>query len=891
MQNMKRFLSSCLCLILGSFLVQPGFALEKSLELIISGTIKMSNNDPIPGVVLSLGTANSTTNSSGYYQLWVNPGDSGTVTPDKQGYNFSPFSITYSPLYMNMPDQDYVGTLSQVKISGVITHNTSPLEGVSVHLSCLKSPACGSSVLTKPDGRYTIYVNPGDNVTITPTMSGYDLAPSFRTDTSFDVCTDTWNFSATPTPPPAQIQFTSPAGGENWPLGSNQEITWTSQGTMENVRIDYTDGSGWSAITPSTSDDGSYSWTVPTSGTPGSNWQIKVSEDGGTVYSISNNFSGVAEPTIVTSPNTLHLYRDKGDGPISDTLHIGNSGTGNLDWSLADDSDWLTCTPDYGTGNATVTVTADPAGFSPGNYQGNIIITDSHATNSPYKYVIEFDIYGRPQLGLTRNRLNFAGIPGAFTPEQSVGIYNSSRYGTLNWSADSNASWMNVTPITGSGDGNLIVSVDPTGLASGSYTGSITIEDGTAGNSPQTFYTAFEWDEANVSPLGEKDPPFGNYDTPLDNSTVESSIPVTGWALDDVGIDNVKIYNGLTYIGDAVFVEGARPDVETAYPDYPMNYRAGWGYMLLTNLFPDGTLTITAIATDIEGKTTTLGTKTITIDNANAVKPFGGIDVPAQGDTASGSAFINWGWALTPQPNTIPPDGSTIKVYLDGVSLGHPCYNKYREDIATLFPGYNNSDGAMALFSIDTTAYENGVHTIFWTATDNGGNTDGIGSRYFTIQNSGGSRSVIQGKNQDQLPGAAPSGTSRAAATYDFNGADRLVVELTQLFQGQPGTPPYTYVAYLKVGTFLRPNPLGSTIIGSTFYWAPGPVFHGSYELVFERTDSTQSVSQVSVDINKPVVAGAPSPIPSLTSWGMALMLVILVITGGIQLRRRKVNP
>nr|NIM13762.1 hypothetical protein [Candidatus Aminicenantes bacterium]NIM80428.1 hypothetical protein [Candidatus Aminicenantes bacterium]NIN19821.1 hypothetical protein [Candidatus Aminicenantes bacterium]NIN43697.1 hypothetical protein [Candidatus Aminicenantes bacterium]NIN86447.1 hypothetical protein [Candidatus Aminicenantes bacterium] len=42
--------------------------------------------------------------------------------------------------------------------------------------------------------------------------------------------------------------------------------------------------------------------------------------------------------------------------------------------------------------------------------------------------------------------------------------------------------------------------------------------------------------------LGEKDPPFGSFDTPIDGSTVASSIAVTGWALDDTGIDNVKIY-------------------------------------------------------------------------------------------------------------------------------------------------------------------------------------------------------------------------------------------------------------------------------------------------------------------------------------------------------------
>ncbi len=131
------------------------------------------------------------------------------------------------------------------------------------------------------------------------------------------------------------------------------------------------------------------------------------------------------------------------------------------------------------------------------------------------------------------------------------------------------------------------------------------------------------------------------------------------------------------------------------------------------------------------------GVKPSSATTLNAVKPFGAIDTPVQGGTASGNAYLNFGWALTPQPNSIPVDGSTINVWVDGFPLGHPVYNNYRADIATLFPGYANSNGAVGLFSLDTTGYANGVHTIEWSATDTGGNTDGIGSRYFTIQNLG----------------------------------------------------------------------------------------------------------------------------------------------------------
>ncbi len=241
--------------------------------------------------------------------------------------------------------------------------------------------------------------------------------------------------------------------------------------------------------------------------------------------------------------------------------------------------------------------------------------------------------------------------------------------------------------------------------------------------------------------------PFGSLDNPVDGSAVSGTVQITGWTLDDVEVANVKIYRiegaSLVYIGDGAFVEGARPDVAADFPYYPNSQKAGWSYSLVTNSLPDGgnsSYPIQVIATDNEGNQITLGTSTIHCDNANAVKPFGNIDTPAQGGAVSGASYTNSGWVLTPPTDTIPihtipTDGSTIHVYIDGVNVGHPIYNIYRSDIATLFPGYANSNGAGASFTFDTTAYTDGVHTIQWTATDDAGNSDGIGSRYFNIQN------------------------------------------------------------------------------------------------------------------------------------------------------------
>ncbi|NIM12962.1 MAG: hypothetical protein GTO45_12615 [Candidatus Aminicenantes bacterium] len=251
-------------------------------------------------------------------------------------------------------------------------------------------------------------------------------------------------------------------------------------------------------------------------------------------------------------------------------------------------------------------------------------------------------------------------------------------------------------------------------------------------------------------------PPFGSFDSPeYGSQNLSGAVAVTGWALDDIGVDRVEIKrspvlgepgttigsDGLVFIGNAVFVEGARPDVAEKYPDYPNNHKAGWGYMLLTNFLPNkgnGVFLLHATAYDIDGNSTPLGQKTITCNNAQSKKPFGTIDTPSQGGTASGKRYVNWGWVLTPPPNRIPYDGKTIKVFIDGKFIGHPNYGIRREDIVSAFPEcLNNQEdrGGVGYMIIDTTTYENGIHTISWAAVDSAGNKEGIGSRYFRIQN------------------------------------------------------------------------------------------------------------------------------------------------------------
>jgi protocatechuate 3,4-dioxygenase beta subunit len=515
----------------------------------------------------------------------------------------------------------------------------------------------------------------------------------------------------------------------------------------------------------------------------------------------------------------------------------------------------------------------DTSTYSLGTHSIQVIAYDTENESAESHINVEVAAYEAAGILLNRTQLTFGCIKGGNSPASQSILVSNTGTAALNWTAAADKPWINLSPTAGIGDGIITVSIDPTGLAQGTYNGILTVSDPNASNSPQAASVTL-----NIYKSGESSVPFGNYSTPIDGSTVSSSVPFTGWVLDDIGVESVKIYrdpvtgegSNMVYIGNAVFVEGARPDVEAAFPDYPMNYRAGWGYMMLTNFLPNGgngTFRIYAIATDVEGHSVTLGVKTVLVDNENAVKPFGAIDTPQQGGIAAGSSFRNHGWVLTPMPNTVPTDGSTIYVLVDGVSLGHPIYNIYRSDVAALFPGYSNSDGAGAYFDIDTTAYDNGVHTIAWLAADNAGNSDGIGSRYFTIQNttSGNSSSQAQeffsSSQLDRIPvndielvkvNRGDDNTSQSQwigpdekgiITIKLKELERLVILLSSEASDMTG--------YMIVGDQLRPLPIGSTIDkNGTFFWQPVPSFVGVYRMVFVIKDPHGKLSRKDIVFN-----------------------------------------
>ncbi|CAK0776709.1 hypothetical protein CCP4SC76_6240001 [Gammaproteobacteria bacterium] len=104
----------------------------------------------------------------------------------------------------------------------------------------------------------------------------------------------------------SQPSVTYPNGGENWTTGQTQVITWSGF-TSSNVRLDlYLNGSLSSTIAASTSNDGSYSWSIPTSQTASSGYKVVVTGTDGVSDQSDSTFTVnsqvVSQPTV-TYPN------------------------------------------------------------------------------------------------------------------------------------------------------------------------------------------------------------------------------------------------------------------------------------------------------------------------------------------------------------------------------------------------------------------------------------------------------------------------------------------------------------------------------------------------------------------------------------------------------------
>ena len=618
-------------------------------------------------------------------------------------------------------------------------------------------------------------------------------------------------------------------------------------------------------------------------------------------------------PSLNTAPTISAIGNqatnlDTPTGAIGFTIGDAESAAASL--SVSASSSNTTLVPNanivFGGSGASRTVTVTPAAGQSGTATITVTVSDGTLTAST-GFVLT--VNPKPTFSVDKASLVFAATSSgaAFTSktgEQIVRLLQNGS-GNVTWTAVSNQPWLTVSPASGAGTGNLKINVVFASGLTSQQTGAITITLTGAGNTVSPIAVTLNTVNANTNTAPE-----GTFDTPLDGAKdISGSIAVTGWAVDDVEVTRVRILrdpvlpqegSSPVFIGNAVLVEGARPDVAAAYPNRPKNTVAGWGYLMLTNFLPhlgNGTFKLYAIADDADGHSTVLGSKTITCTNGAAITPTGAIDTPQQGETVSG--FIaNFGWVLAPGLRRADPTGGgSVRVVIDGDFLPDlPGGWASRDDLTALFPvaEYSGIDHALGVLGIDTTKLANGVHTISWLVIDNSTppQAAGIGSRYFTVANGASLRLdpgtpptasvVVKNTASMTLPANAQVDAASLADEIGNVTVDAASIEARKGFdselpfgnvrvvdkratiaaeelgrvelrlRGSDGTAGVTLAGYLRgPGGQLAPLPIGSQLdpVTGAFTWMPGVGFSGTYDFVFVRWDHGRVVGRQEVRI------------------------------------------
>src|SRR5207247_1009029 len=157
------------------------------------------------------------------------------------------------------------------------------------------------------------------------------------------------------------LALTSPNGGEQWTVGSVHPVTWTSTGSVANVKLEYSkdDFVTSTVIVASTPNTGSYTWTVPdaisatvkvrvtdvadpnASDSSDANFKIQgafavTTPNGGDGWKI-NTTQTIAWTTSGTIPNVKLEYSK--DNFVADirVITASASNTGSYSWLITDD--------------------------------------------------------------------------------------------------------------------------------------------------------------------------------------------------------------------------------------------------------------------------------------------------------------------------------------------------------------------------------------------------------------------------------------------------------------------------------------------------------------------------------------------------------------------------
>jgi uncharacterized protein (TIGR03437 family) len=196
-------------------------------------------------------------------------------------------------------------------------------------------------------------------------------------------------------------------------------------------------------------------------------------------FSVPVNLTVTSTPVVRSSPSYIIVDTQGSTAPQNRFLTITSSGA-EQNFSVSATANWIRVSTTSTTTPGGVQVTLDPTGLAAGTYSGNVVITAPGAGNSTFNIpvVLVTGVGSGGTSFATPSILNFTGMQGSTIgspTSQSVFINPGT---STSFTAQPNASWINVSPSSGFTPSNISVSINPQLLAAGNQSGTITINAG-----------------------------------------------------------------------------------------------------------------------------------------------------------------------------------------------------------------------------------------------------------------------------------------------------------------------------------------------------------------------------------------------------------------------------
>lgn len=182
---------------------------------------------------------------------------------------------------------------------------------------------------------------------------------------------------------------------------------------------------------------------------------------------------------LIVSPTNLAFQGTPGGGAIPQSLAVTSSGQ-PITYVASADAAWLSVIGTNPTasgawsGTTPGTVSVFVSGNLPaGTYGGTITLTSAQASNSPLMIPVTLTV-AAPSVTVSQNNLAFASQAGATSfLSQTIGL--SSQPPVSFRATITGGTWLSVSPNSGTTPVNLTATVNPSGLAVGTYSGAITV--------------------------------------------------------------------------------------------------------------------------------------------------------------------------------------------------------------------------------------------------------------------------------------------------------------------------------------------------------------------------------------------------------------------------------